>query len=220
VRLAPDEEERLVDALAECDNPEFWPMVELALTSSMRRGSLLLLEWVNVDLQHRQVRVWAKGFDVTLPLSQRAVDLLRRVPRTGSGRVFSMTANAVKLAWQRVRVRAGLPHLRFADLRHLAATFYARAGLNAHQLRLVLGHRTTHMAEVYVNLATSDVSEALDKAEGVRPVSRPLPPMDVHAGPPGRSIMAERRTTRLNGQQKFPSNVVRLPTSQREKKDE
>lgn len=40
---------------------------------------------------------------------------------------------------------------QFADLRHLGAAFYARAGLSACELRLVLGHKTTRMAEVYVN---------------------------------------------------------------------
>jgi integrase len=210
VRLTDDEEQRLVDALAACDNPEFWPLVELALTSTMRRGSLLKLQWSNIDLEQRQVHVWAKGFDVTLPLSKRAVDLLRLVPRNDTGRVFTMTANGVKMAWQRTRTRAGLPHLRFADLRHLGATFYARAGLNAHQLRHVLGHRTTAMAEVYVNLVANDVAEALDRAEAKQPVQRPLPPSDVHAGPKGRAIMAERRTARLNGPPKLPQNVVRL----------
>lgn len=210
VRLTDEEEQRLVDALAACDNPEFWPLVELALTSTMRRGSLLKLEWSNIDLAERQVHVWAKGFDVTLPLSRRAVDLLRLVPHNDTGRVFTMTANGVKMAWERTRERAGLPHLRFADLRHLGATFYARAGLNAHQLRHVLGHRTTAMAEVYVNLVANDVAEALDRAEAARPVRRPLPPTDVHAGPADRTIIAERRAARLNGPPKLPQNVVRL----------
>ena len=39
VRLTPEQENRLVDALTECDNPQFWPMVELAQVSTMRRGS-------------------------------------------------------------------------------------------------------------------------------------------------------------------------------------
>ncbi|TXC66042.1 hypothetical protein FSC37_09295 [Piscinibacter aquaticus] len=51
VRLTDDEANRLVRALAECDNPQFWPMVELALTSTIRRGSLLKLAWSNVDLE-------------------------------------------------------------------------------------------------------------------------------------------------------------------------
>lgn len=142
MRLTQEQEDRLVDALTECDNPQFWPMVELAQVSTMRRGSLLKLQWDKVSLDTREVHVWAKGNDVTLPLSQRAVELLRSVSRNGTPFVFSMSRNAVKLAWEGVREKAGLKWLRFADLRHLGATFYARAGLNPHELRLVLGHKT------------------------------------------------------------------------------
>ncbi|WP_298829418.1 tyrosine-type recombinase/integrase [uncultured Piscinibacter sp.] len=131
VRLTDDEANRLVRALAECDNPQFWPMVELALTSTIRRGSLPKLAWSNVDLEAREAHVWAKGAEVPLPLSRCAVTLLRHIPDNGTGRVFSMSEKAVKMAWQRVREKAGLPKLRFADLRRLGATFYARAGLNA-----------------------------------------------------------------------------------------
>jgi len=182
VRLSSLEEQRLVQAMSECDNPQFWPLVELAITTTMRRGSLLKMRWSNVSLESREVHVWAKGFNVTLPLSQRAVELLRRIPRDGSDCVFSMSANAVKMAWQGVRDKAGLPGLRFADLRHVGATFYAKAGFNPHQLKAVLGHKSTRMAEVYVNLANSDVHEALDKAEAAGSFSRPLPPAHFHSG--------------------------------------
>ncbi|TXC66067.1 tyrosine-type recombinase/integrase [Piscinibacter aquaticus] len=188
--------------------PQFWPMVELALVSTMRRGSLLKLEWDKVSLATREVHVWAKGREVTLPLSQRAVQLLRSVPRNGTPYVFSMSKNAVKLAWEGVRDKADLHWLRFADLRHLGATFYARAGLNAHELRLVLGHKTTKMAEVYVNLVNTDVMEALDHAEGRRPIGRRMPPREVHAGREAGAIVAERRTARLNGELALPPNVV------------
>ena len=211
VRLTDDEEERLVVALSECDNPQFWPLVEMALTSTMRRGSLLKLQWSNINLETREAHVWAKGANVTLPLSQRAVSLLRHVPNTGSDNVFTMSPNAVKLAWEGVRTKAGLPKLRFADLRHLGATFYARAGLNAHQLRLVLGHKTTAMAEVYVNLVNSDVTEALDRAESNRPIGRPMPPTTVNEQRSTEQVLAERRTRRLNGEAPLPANVIRLP---------
>lgn len=210
VRLSEEQEARLAQALSECDNPQVWPLVELAIVSTMRRGSLLKLQWAGVSLDTREVNVWAKGAEVTLPLSQRAVELLRRIPRNGTTRVFSMTENAVKLAWEGVRQKAGLPALRFADLRHLGATFYACAGLNAHQLRLVLGHKTTRMAEVYVNLVNSDVTEALDRAEATRPAMRPLPPIDVHAGRAASDIVAQRRAERLNGPPSLPANVIKL----------
>ncbi|WP_082549268.1 tyrosine recombinase XerC [Rhizobacter sp. Root404] len=210
VRLTPEQESRLVDALTECDNPQFWPMVELALVSTMRRGSLLKLEWDKLSLETREVHVWAKGSNVTLPLSQRAVQLLRAVPRNDTPFVFSMSKNAVKLAWEGVRAKAGLKWLRFADLRHLGATFYARAGLNAHELRLVLGHKTTKMAEVYVNLVNTDVIEALDRAETKMPVTRSLPTGGVRVRRETCTIIAERRTARLNGEPRLPANVVRL----------
>lgn len=219
VRLTEEEERRLVTALSECDNPQFWPLVELALTSTMRRGSLLKLEWSNIDLAEREAHVWAKGSEVTLPLSMRSVTLLRHLPDNGTGRVFSMTPNAVKMAWQGVREKAGLPTLRFADLRHLGATFYARAGLNAHQLQKVLGHKSTRMAEVYVNLVNSDVTEALDQAEALRPLCRPMPPTLVNELQRSEDIVAERRARRLNGQPALPPNVVRFPTGARAREE-
>ena len=158
------------------------------------------------------MRVWGKGFNVTLPLSTRAVELLKALPRDGSDEVFSMSPNAVQLAWNHVRKNARLPDLQFRDLRHVGATFYAKAGFNPHQLQKVLGHKSTRMAEVYVNLMNSDVHEAMERAEAKGSVSRPMPPSDVHAGRSVKAIMAERRAERLNGQTELPANVVRLPT--------
>ena len=123
---------------------------------------------------------------------------------------FSMSENAVDMAWDGVRVKAGLPELRFADLHHIGATFYAKAGFNAHQLQKVLGHKSTRMAEVYVNLANSDVHEATDRVEHDSGPARPLPPADVHAGRDITSIIAERRAQRLNGQPALGANVVRF----------
>lgn len=211
VRVSSEEEQRLTNALTRCDNPQMWPLVELAITTCMRKGSLLDMKWSQLSLETREVRVWGKGFNVTLPLSQRAVDLLKALPRDGSDTVFSMSSNAVQLAWNHVRKNARLPDLQFRDLRHVGATFYARAGFNAHQLKTVLGHKSTRMAEVYVNLVNSDVHEAMDRAETERGVSRQMPPSDVHAGSDIKVIMAQRRAQRLNGQPELPPNVVRFP---------
>lgn len=211
VRVSSEEEQRLMQALTRCDNPQMWPLVELAITTCMRKGSLLDMKWSQVSLETREVRVWGKGFNVTLPLSQGAVELLKGLPRNGTDKVFSISANAVQLAWNHVRKNARLPSLQFRDLRHVGATFYAKAGFNPHQLKAVLGHKSTRMAEVYVNLVNADLHEALDKAEAAREVARPRPPSDVHAGRDARAIMAERRAQRLNGQPELPANVVRFP---------
>lgn len=177
VVLTDDEQDRLVQALSECDNPQVWPMVELAIASMLRSGSLLQLRWDQVDLDSGITQVWTKGFVSQIPLSPRAVEILRELRSVrvhGSERVFTMTPNAVAMSWRGVREKAGLPRLQFRDLRHVGATFYARI-LNAHELRQALGHRTIAMAEVYVNIARNDVSRALAKAEQQLGAPRPMP---------------------------------------------
>lgn len=167
---------RLVQALSECDNPQFWPLVDLAIHSTLRIGSLLSLKWSQTNLETRRARVWAKGRWHNAQLPARAVEILQRMPRGESDQVFTMTPNAVDMAWEGVREKAGLADMRFADLRHVGATAYAKAGLGVHALKELLGHTTTRMAEVYVNLANSDVLEALDNAsEKVQELS-PVPP--------------------------------------------
>lgn len=149
VRVSSAGEQRLADALARCDNPQMWPLVELAITTTMRKGSLLKMKWSQISLETREVHVWAKGSEVTLPLSRRAVELLQRIPRDGGDLVFSMSSNAVTMAWDHVRKNAGLPELQLGDVRHIGAFFYAKE-LNAHELKLVMGHKSTRMAETYV----------------------------------------------------------------------
>jgi integrase len=190
VVVTEEQMKRLVDALSECDNPQVWPLVDLAIHSTLRQHSLLSLKWSQVDLETRRARVQAKGRWIEAQLPMRAVEILRSMPRGDSDKVFSMSQGAVDKAWEGVREKAGLPDLRFHDLRHVGATAYAKAGLGAHELMHLLGHTTTRMAEVYVNLARSDVLSALDRA--AQQVS-PLTPMPATALSNGKLKHARQR---------------------------
>jgi hypothetical protein len=97
------------------------------------------------------------------------------------------------MAWDGVRIKAGVPTLQFRDLRHLGATEYARRGLNAHQLKAVLGHKTLYMAEVYVNLVHQDVLDAVDAATAGSPIVEVPPPTNGSGG----EVMSGKRSERL-----------------------
>lgn len=176
VVLSQEQRERIRTALAESGNPEFWPFVELVLQSTQRKDSLLKLDWSLIDLENRIMRVWAKGDWADVPLSLHAVALLNNMPGEHMGRVFSMTENTVDCAWDVVRIKAGVPKMHFHDLRHVGGTDYARLGLNAQQLMRTMAHKTTHMADIYVNLTNIDVLEAMDRLQGATPT---LPPSGV-----------------------------------------
>ncbi len=170
------QKQALWQALAECDNPYFWPLVSCSIASTMRQSSLLKMVWDKTDLDGRVAQVPTKTGTMVLPLSKPVVETLRGLPRDVSGRVFPMSANAVDMAWDEVRKKASVPSLQFRDLRHLGATEYARRGLNAHQLKAVLGHKTLYMAQVYVNLVHQDVLNAMDAATSGSPIVQVPPP--------------------------------------------
>jgi integrase len=185
--------QRLVQALSECDNPQVWPLVDLAIHTTLRQDSLLSMKWSQTNLETRRARVWAKGKWTDAQLPMRAVRIMEAMPRVDSDQVFDMSQNAVNMAWEGVREKAQLPDLTFRDLRHVGATAYAKAGLGAHALKDLLGHTTTRMAEVYVNLARSDVLEALDAVDAEMGTLTPVP-VTAHAHGKQKHPRARKQT--------------------------
>ncbi len=114
------EEQALLVAAGRCRSPFVRPMIELAVETGLRRGELLGLEWHQVDLGGRSVLILdsKNGHPRHVVLTHCAVSVLASLPRTEI-RVFSQSASAFRLAWERVRRRAGV-NLHFHDLRHEA----------------------------------------------------------------------------------------------------
>lgn len=193
VVMTTEQKHALRKALAECDNPYFWPMVEVSLETTLRKGSLLTMSRENVDLEGRIARLWAKGRLVDVPLTKKTVEILKDLPPHVSGKYFPMTPNAVDLAWDGVRQKIGMPKLQFRDLRHVGATEYARAGMNAGQLRKQLGHTTNRMSEVYCNLVAQDSLDVLDRIALTQTVFALPPPADG----PAEHIMGRNKAQRL-----------------------
>jgi hypothetical protein len=69
-------------------------------------------------------------------------------------------------------VRAGLPKLRWHDLRHTWATWHAQAGTPAIVLQVLGGWKDARMVRTYTHLAALDL---LDHANAIRLPAIPLP---------------------------------------------
>lgn len=79
-------------------------------------------------------------------------------------RVFPVTANAVRLAWERLRRRAGLEDLRLHDLRHEAVSRFFEYGPTVPEVALISGHRDPRMLSRYTHLRPEKVAAKLAKA--------------------------------------------------------
>lgn len=60
VHLTKEQREDLNIALGECDNPYFWPLVIVAKETTLRRDTLLKMQWSLVDLENRTMMLPTK----------------------------------------------------------------------------------------------------------------------------------------------------------------
>ncbi len=162
-RLDGNEFERLLDACKKCRNRSVEPLIQLALETAMRRGELLNVRWLDMDLERRtlHIPITKNGHPRTIPLTSRAIDVLSGIPSANIDKVFPMTANAVRLAWDRVTKRASIDGLHFHDLRHEAISRFFEKGLSVPEVALISGHRDYRQLFRYTHLRPEDVARKL-----------------------------------------------------------
>ena len=122
----------------------------------MRRSEILKLRWEDIDLERGIALVNRKGCAATgsrsvervVPLSKQARKILEGIPE-GVGRVFDVTPEAARSAFDRSRRQSGLEHLRFHDLRHVAISRMWGWGMDALQISAASGHRDLKMLMRY-----------------------------------------------------------------------
>ena len=151
----------------------------LDLATGLRRGELLGLKWTDIDLEHNAVKVQraisrqngkvveaplkTKNAYRTLPLSADAIDvLIQQRRKTGNSEwVFPspaggpMSPDSVLHMLQRVLKRAGLPRIRFHDLRHTFATMALQNGVDVKTVSSMLGHYSAGFTlDIYAHVTT------------------------------------------------------------------
>lgn len=147
--------------------PGLGAVIRWALATAMCIGEIAGLAWENIDIKQRSAHlpVTKNGTARTVPLSREALAVLQDLPRRLDGSVFGMSANAIRLAWQRARVAAGIKGLTFHDLRHEAISrLFENTDLDAMEIARISGHRTLSMLSRYTHLRAHRLAERLDGA--------------------------------------------------------
>ncbi len=165
-RLNDGEFDRLKAASASTLNPHIWPVIVFAIETGMRRSEILGLEWHQVDFNRQTalLPITKNGSTREVPLSHKALAVLRRrKARNDTPTPFPVNANALRLAWDRLRARAGLSDLRFHDLRHEAISRFFERGLNMPEVAVISGHRDPRMLFRYTHLRAEDLLPKLNQ---------------------------------------------------------
>ena len=117
-----------------------------------------------MDLERRIafLPVTKNGESRGVPLSSRALAILRGLPASSNGRVFGeLTTDALQQSFKRAVRRAGIAGLRFHDLRHEATSRFFEKGLNVMEVASVTGHKTLQMLKRYTHLSVTDLATRL-----------------------------------------------------------
>jgi integrase len=156
--ISPLDEEQVKRLLGAAVGDRLEALYVLAVTTGMRSGELLGLKWEDIDLRAGTLRVRRTVFNgkVSEPKtakSRRSIKLTRSSVRalqghpvvgewvfcTGVGTTISVH-NFHNRSWRPLLRKAGLPQIRFHDLRHTCATLLLTKGVHPKVVQELLGH--------------------------------------------------------------------------------
>jgi integrase len=163
--LTDDERDKLLSACRESKAAYAYPVVLLALSTGMRRGEILGLEWSDVDLKQGRITLHdtKNGDRRGVPVMGAALAALKdwaKVRRLGDPRVFPGTSNFHR-PWTAILEQAEIKDFRFHDLRHSAASYLAMGGASPSEIAGVLGHKTLSMVKRYAHLSDAHLRGVL-----------------------------------------------------------
>ena len=128
-------------------------IIQFAVETGMRRSEILKLRWIDVNLKTRIASLddTKNGDERHIALTKTAVQLLSNLTQL-SDFVFPISANCLRLAWERCRKKSNIKGLRFHDLRHEAVSRYFEMGLSVPEVALISGHKDVRQLFRYTHL--------------------------------------------------------------------
>ncbi len=176
--------EQLQTFLTEAKATGVYEMYYIELATGLRRGELLGLKWEDINMQQGIIRVRRQvarinGKIVEAPLktknsyravtiSPQAIEVLKQQKaKTNDQYVFPspnggpISPDSVNNMLKRVLERAGIPKVRFHDLRHTFATLALQNGVDIKTVSGMLGHFSAGFTlDTYAHVTTAAQKEA------------------------------------------------------------
>lgn len=154
-RLTTDEFHKLLAACDRSTNRWLKPALLLSVETAMRQGELLSLNWDNVNFEKRiaYLKMTKNGEARAVPLSSRAIELLKSIPHAAGNRVILVEKQSLHSVFKTACRRAKIEDFTWHDLRHESISRYAERGdFSILELASISGHKTLQMLKRYTHL--------------------------------------------------------------------
>lgn len=142
---------------AYCTEP-MQALVWAALLTGARRGELIKLR--AQDIKEDTITIASSHTKTERPRVVPIIDALRPWLK-----YFPVETDieGIKSAWRRARIKAGMPHVNFHDLRHSCASILIELGVDLYTVGTILGHTSTNTTQRYAHLKVEQQRSALNK---------------------------------------------------------
>lgn len=188
--------EKVIDYLNILKDSYLYHIIYLGVTTGLRLGELLALEWSDIDLKEGCISVDKSVYRLNgetkvkltpktktsvriVPLMPETVDLLKTIPIRLGSPVLNHNGNYwnpknVSKYFKAELIKYKLPLIRFHDLRHTYATLMLQAGANDLVVSRTLGHSSvsftkdvySHPDTVYQKNEILKVRKFFEKGNG------------------------------------------------------
>ncbi len=173
--LSDGELQRLLDVLKTWPDKMSVAFILFLLHTGLRRGELFKLRWENIDIARKTITIKdPKGkVDQTLPLSDKAVEILQDIPREyNTPWVFYGKDGKQRVTfqkpWYRIRKAAGLPeNFRLHGLRHHFASSLVSSGVDLYTVQKLLCHKDASTTMRYAHLADQTLRDAVSLSDSL-----------------------------------------------------
>lgn len=166
--------EQLMAVLRTDPNRTICQIAIYLLSCGCRLNEALSATWGQIDKTNRIWRIPAsnsKGKRLrVVPLNDSAFNVLEQLDTEGKfdylfvNKRTGKPYTTIMKVWERLRQKAGLPHLRLHDLRHSYASFLVNNGRTLYEVQQLLGHSSSKVTERYSHLSLSTLQEAANTA--------------------------------------------------------
>lgn len=186
-------QEKIGMYLAEAERRGLLAAFYLELTTGLRRGELLALQWTDLDVESKTLSVTKQVNRIngelvvsppktrnsvrTLALPQQAVDLLIAEHKKHSRNPYLFPSpktgtmydpDAFRRTHDKILKAIGAEHIRFHDLRHTFATLSLKSGVDVKTLSGALGHYSAGFTlNTYTHATAQMKQDAADAIGGV-----------------------------------------------------
>lgn len=164
-RLSEEESVKLFEQ-AKLYSNEAVACINLAIETGMRRGEIAQLKWSFIKLDkgyiHLPATITKNKQDRQVPLSHKAVDVLKELRPKKTGQVFKSFSrpDSITQFFSRICKRADIKDFCFHDLRHEAASRIAPHVTTA-VLAKIMGWKSIQMAMRYYNPTAEELVTAI-----------------------------------------------------------